>query len=68
MDAIRIGRTLRQLREKKGKTLQEVQEDTGIDISLLSRYENGERIPSDTNKIKLAAYYKRSVYGIFFAD
>ena len=68
MDAVKIGTTLRQLREKKGKTLQEVQEDTGIDISLLSRYENGERIPSDPNKIKLAAYYKRSVKGIFFAE
>lgn len=68
MDSVKIGITLKQLREKKGKTLQEVQNDTGIDVSLLSRYENGERIPSDSNKIRLAAYYKRSVNGIFFAD
>lgn len=66
MDAKSIGNTLRQLREKKGKTMQEVADDLDLTVSAISRYESGERIPQDDIKKRLAAYYKRSVGGIFF--
>jgi transcriptional regulator with XRE-family HTH domain len=68
MDAKSIGNTLRQLREKKGKTMQEVADDLDLTVSAISRYESGERIPQDDIKKRLAAYYKRSVGGIFFTD
>jgi transcriptional regulator with XRE-family HTH domain len=68
MNAEAIGITLRQLREKKGKTLQEVANDLDIDVSTLSCYETGKRIPKDDIKRKIADYYKRSISGIFFAD
>lgn len=68
MDAKAIGITLRQLREKKGKTLQEVANDLDLDVSTLSKYETGDRIPQDDIKKKLASYYKRSITGIFFTN
>lgn len=38
----------------------------GVSISAISMYENGERIPRDDIKIKLANLYGRSVQEIFF--
>lgn len=68
MDGKAIGLTLKQLREKKGKTMQEVADELDLTVSAISRYESGERIPQDDIKKRLAAYYKRSVGGIFFTD
>jgi transcriptional regulator with XRE-family HTH domain len=36
-----VGESLRQLRKKSGLTLMQMQERTGLNISLLSRLENG---------------------------
>lgn len=38
----------------------------GISVSAISMYENGERIPRDTIKVKLADFYKTSVQALFF--
>ncbi|MEK5278605.1 helix-turn-helix transcriptional regulator [Paenibacillus sp. FSL H7-0735] len=38
----------------------------GISVSALQMYENGQRVPRDEIKIKLAAHYKRTVQSIFF--
>ncbi|MDD3222314.1 MAG: helix-turn-helix transcriptional regulator [Lachnospiraceae bacterium] len=38
----------------------------GVSTSALSMYENGERIPRDDIKIRIAKYYNRSVNFIFF--
>ena len=67
MDSKAIGENLRQLRIKKGKTLEEVSSDTGISVSALSMYETGERIPRDNFKVILADYYKRSIKSIFYS-
>lgn len=51
----------------RGKRSQEeVANAIGISSSALSMYENGERVPRDEIKIKLAEYYKTSVEQIFF--
>ena len=50
------------------KCMQEVADDLDLTVSAISRYESGERIPQDDIKKRLAAYYKRSVGGIFFTD
>lgn len=60
-----IARTLIKLRGKRSR--EEVAKAVGISISALSMYENGDRIPRDDIKIKLANYYGRTVNFIFFA-
>ena len=64
MDAKEIGRRLVELRGDK--TQKEVADSVDISVSALSMYENGERIPRDNIKIKLANYYNCPI-GIFFA-
>lgn len=67
MDRNIIGERLRSLRKKKRKTATEVAEACGISQSALTMYENGERIPRDEVKIRLAKYYGRTVQTIFFS-
>ena len=64
MDAIEIGRELRRLRGDR--TMQEVSDATGINVSTLGMYEIGERVPRDANKITLANYYGVSVQSLFY--
>ena len=57
------------LRIARGETpRQQVAEAVGITVSAISMYENGDRIPRDEVKVKLARYYKRSVQELFFED
>jgi len=63
-----IGRKLRSLRKGKRKTVAEVAADCGISQSALTMYENGERVPRDEIKMRIADYYKRTVQTIFFAS
>lgn len=64
MDAKKIGSRLTQLRGDKSQ--QEVAKAVSISPSALSMYENGERIPKDEIKEKLAAHYGTSVQALFF--
>lgn len=66
MDVKKMGEKLRKLRGSK--TRQEVADAVGISISALAMYEAGERIPRDEVKIRLAAYFNRSVNYIFFVN
>ena len=52
---------LRQLRKSKGYTQIRVQMETGIEQALLSKYENGERIPPTETLVKLADFYRVSL-------
>lgn len=64
MDAKEIGRRLKILR---GRTPgREVCKAVGISRSTLSMYEQGQRIPRDEIKSKLANYYKKTVQEIFY--
>lgn len=40
--------------------------EIGISVSAITMYENGERIPRDDIKVKLANFYGRTVQEIFF--
>jgi adenine-specific DNA-methyltransferase len=53
-----IGIVLKEIREDKGLHLQEVYNNTKIDLSLLSRIENGKRLPTKEQTIQLANYYQ----------
>lgn len=61
-----IAKKLIKLRGKKSRS--EVAKAIGISVSALSMYENGERIPRDNIKIRLANYYGRTVNFIFFTN
>lgn len=52
---------LRDLRKSKNLSQIKVQMDTGIEQALLSKYENGVRVPPTETLIILADYYNVSV-------
>ncbi|MFI1768494.1 helix-turn-helix domain-containing protein [Streptomyces sp. NPDC020800] len=52
-----LGRTLKYLREKAGKSLGQLADDTGYDKSYLSRLESGERLSKVTVMEDLDGYY-----------
>ncbi|CAM5403788.1 helix-turn-helix domain-containing protein [Streptomyces fumanus] len=52
-----LGRTLRHLREKAGKSLGQLAEESGYDKSYLSRLESGERLSKVTVMEDLDSYY-----------
>ncbi len=61
-----IGKKLVELR---GNLSQEhVAKSCGISVSALSMYEQGNRVPRDEIKVKLAEFYKTSVQNIFFTN
>lgn len=64
MNSKEIGKRLIALRGKK--TQSSVAKDIGISVSALAMYENGERIPRDNIKIRLAEYYSKPITFIFF--
>lgn len=66
MDGKAISEKLVELRGNRSQG--EVANALGISTSALSMYENGERIPRDTIKIRIADYYKTTVQNIFFAS
>jgi DNA-binding XRE family transcriptional regulator len=66
MDSKLIGQKLRNLRGNK--PAESVAKDLEIGTSTIYMWENGERIPRDEMKIKLANYYGVSIEKIFFAN
>ncbi len=52
---------LKALRLKKGYTQIAVQMKTGIEQALLSKFENGERVPPTETLVKLADFYNVSI-------
>ena len=56
-----MGNRLRQLRKSRRYTQVSLQMKTGIEQSLLSKYETGERIPPTEALIKLADLYDVSI-------
>lgn len=60
-----IAKNLTELRGER--TREEVSRALDISVSTLQMYENGQRIPRDVIKVKIAEYYQKSVGEIFFA-
>ena len=52
---------LKKLRKSAGLTQLQLQLATGIEQSLISKYESGERIPPTETLIVLADYFKVSI-------
>lgn len=64
MNYERVAKNLINLRNRKSR--EEVARAVGISVSTLQMYENGQRIPRDNIKIKLANFYGVTVQTIFF--
>ncbi len=45
---------------------EEVAAAVGVSLSAISMYENGDRVPRDETKVKLAEYYNTTVQELFF--
>ena len=60
----KVAERLLKLRGKQSR--EEVAKAIGVSVSAIAMYENGERIPRDTIKLKISEYYKKSVQEIFF--
>lgn len=56
-----VKNNLKLLRRNKGYTQIAVQMKTGIEQALLSKFENGERVPPTETLIKLADFYNVSI-------
>lgn len=57
---------LRELRKSRGYTQVFLQMQTGIEQSLLSKYETGERIPPTETLLRLADFYHVSIDYILY--
>lgn len=51
---------------RREKRREDVAAAVGISVSALAMYENGDRTPRDSIKIKLADYYNMTVQELFF--
>ena len=52
---------LKELRTSRGYTQISLQMQTGIEQSLLSKFENGDRIPPTETLVRLAEFYNVSI-------
>ena len=68
MDAVRIGNTIKALREKKGETAEMLSGALNISNSAIAMYETGKRIPRDEIKIRIAEHFAVPVESIFFPN
>lgn len=59
-----IAKRLLQLRGDVSR--EETASAIGISVSALQMYENAQRIPKDSIKIRIANHYQRTVQAIFF--
>lgn len=66
VSAKEIGARLTELRGNR--TRDEIAKAVGVSVSAVSMYENGERIPRDGIKIRLANFFGKSVQEIFFDE
>lgn len=56
-----VGNNLKKLRKDKGLTQIAMQMQTGIEQALISKYENGERIPPSETLMLLADFFNTNI-------
>lgn len=62
----KIGERIKGLRTERGETAEELAKSIGISSSAIGMYENGQRIPRDEIKIRIAEHFTVPVESIFF--
>ncbi len=63
-----IGQRIKSLREELGLSREQFSNEVGITLSAVSMYENGQRIPRDEIKVKIARVLKTSIEALFFTE
>lgn len=61
----KIGQILTVLRGNASR--EEVAKAVGVSVSAWQMYENGQRIPKDEVKVRIASYFKKTVGEIFYS-
>lgn len=61
-----IGERLRKLRGTKSRA--DVADALGVTQQAIWLWESGQRMPTDSAKIKIADFYRRSITNIFYKD
>ncbi len=56
-----MGKNLKKLRKERGLTQISMQMQTGIEQALISKYENGDRIPPTDTLILLADFFETNI-------
>ena len=66
VNAIQIGKAIKELREGRKETIEELSKAVTTSSSAIAMYESGKRIPRDEIKIRIAEHYGVPVESIFF--
>lgn len=67
IDRTAVGNKIKNFREKKGVLQKDMAEAIGVTTMAVSQWERGERMPNDSLKVTIAAYFGTTVSDIFFA-
>lgn len=67
-EPIVIGQRIKSLRESMNLSRDSFCKSVGITLSALSMYENGQRVPRDEIKVKIARTLNTSIETLFFAE
>ena len=57
--------SIKALREKKRLTQHDLARELGVDVNTLWRWENGQRVPSHKNALKLAGFFNCTLDEIY---
>ena len=68
MNAEVIGEKIKNLREKNNISRENFANAVEISQSALSMYENGQRIPHDEVKLRIARFFNTSIEELFFTN
>ena len=68
MNAEVIGEKIKNLREKNNISRENFATAVEISQSALSMYENGQRIPRDEVKLRIARFFNTSIEELFFTN
>lgn len=66
LDVTRIGKTIKEMRIKRGLTAEELAKAVKTSSSAINMYECGQRIPRDEVKIRIADFFGVSIESIFY--
>lgn len=59
---------IKYLRKEKGITQEQLGKAIGVSKMAISKYESGDAVPNDDNKIKIARYFGVSVEELFYTQ
>jgi transcriptional regulator with XRE-family HTH domain len=66
VNAVMIGKRIKELREGRKETMDDLSNAVDTSSSAIAMYETGKRIPRDEIKIRIAEHYGVPVESIFF--